>query len=64
MRIIEPSFEIVETISYQQMLSIVEGAYRICYASEPRDNAESFIADKIKLQHHTPLETITLNVMK
>ena len=62
MRIIEPSYEIIETLSYQQMLDIVEGSYRICYASEPKGNAEEFISSKMKLGHHSPLEHCTISV--
>jgi len=62
MKVIEPSFEIIEGLTYQQMLQIVEGAYRICYASEPKGDAEEFIRSKMKLQHLTPIEHILITV--
>lgn len=62
MKVIEPSFEIIEGLSYQQMLQIVEGAYRICYASEPKGNTEEFIRSKMKLKHFSPLEHVSISV--
>jgi len=62
MKVIEPSFEIIEGLSYQQMLQIVEGAYRICYASEPKGDSEEFIRSKMKLKHYSPLEHCSITV--
>jgi len=62
MQVLNPSFEIIQAPTYQEMLYIIEGAYRICYASEPKGNSEEFIRDKMKLKHYTPLEHCIITV--
>jgi thymidylate synthase (FAD) len=62
MKLLNPSFEVKETMSYTTMLEIVEQAYRICYASEPKGDAEKFIKSKMKLGHYSPLEHVSISV--
>ena len=62
MQVLNPSFEIVQALSYQEMLHIIESAYRICYASEPKGDSEEFIRTKMKLGHYTPLEHCIISV--
>lgn len=63
MRIINPSFEFVDDINAEQMLNKIEKAYRICYMSEPNGNRDSFIANKIKIGHESPLEHASVSVI-
>lgn len=62
MKLVRPEFKIVQAIPYQQMLEIVERAYRICYASEPKGDAEKFIRSKMLLNHFTPLEHVSISI--
>jgi len=62
MRVINSEFEIVDGIPYHQMLDIIEGAYRICYASEPEGDSEEFIRNKMRLKHFSPLEHCSITV--
>jgi len=44
------------------MLDIIEGAYRICYASEPKGDPENFIRSKMGIKHFSPLEHYSITV--
>jgi thymidylate synthase (FAD) len=66
MKIVESSFRQVFAPTYQEMLNVIEAAYRICYLSEPKNTTqEAFIKSKLKLKHETPLEhcSITLKII-
>lgn len=63
MRIINPSFEFADEINAEQMLDKIEKAYRICYMSEPNGNRNTFIANKIKIGHESPLEHASVSVI-
>ena len=63
MRIINPSFNFVYEPNAEQMLDTIEKAYRICYQSEPKGNRNSFITNKIKIGHESPLEHANISVV-
>lgn len=65
MRILEPSFEIIQCPPYEEALRICETAGRVCYKSEDKvtdDSAESFIWKIINRGHHTILEHISATI--
>lgn len=63
MRIINPGFKFVYEPNAEQMLDTIEKAYRICYQSEPKGNRDSFITNKIKIGHESPLEHTNISVV-
>lgn len=63
MRIINPGFNFVYEPNAEQMLDTIEKAYRICYQSEPKGNRNSFITNKIKIGHESPLEHANISVV-
>lgn len=65
MKIIEPSFEILNQPSYQDMLRHIELSGRTCYKSEERitdDSAAGFIKRLIKMNHGSVLEHSSISV--
>jgi thymidylate synthase (FAD) len=59
MKIIEPSFEILDDINGKEMLRKIELAARTCYKSEDKitdDSAEKFVRNLIKRGHESALE--------
>lgn len=59
MKIIEPSFEILDDINGKEMLKKIELAARTCYKSEDKitdDSAEKFVRNLIKRGHESALE--------
>lgn len=59
MKIIEPSFEILDDINGKEMLRKIELAARTCYKSEDKitdDSAEKFVHNLIKRGHESALE--------
>lgn len=68
MIIIKPSFEIISTNNYTDMLEKVEKAGRVCYKSEDRiaeGSAETFIRNILKSGHESVIEhdSITVRVI-
>lgn len=63
MRIINPGFKFAYEPNAEQMLDAIEKAYRVCYQSEPNGNRNSFIANKIKIGHESPLEHASISVV-
>lgn len=62
MKIINPSYEFVTQPDSEQILNIIERAYRICYLSE-QNNRDNFIRAKIKIRHESPLEHCIISVI-
>ena len=59
MKIIEPSFEILDDINGKETLKKIELAARTCYKSEDKitdDSAEKFVRNLIKRGHESALE--------
>lgn len=59
MKIIKPSFEILDDIDGKEMLKKIELAARTCYKSEDKitdDSAEKFVRNLIKRGHESALE--------
>lgn len=59
MKIIQPSFEIVDMADYQEILKKLEKIGRVCYKSENNitdDSAERFLASIIKRGHESVIE--------
>lgn len=59
MRIIEPSFEILDEINGEELLKKIEKIGRVCYKSESKitqDSASKFIANIIKSGHESVIE--------
>lgn len=59
MKIIEPSVELIDIPSYQELVGKIEKAGRVCYKSEDKINegsAEAFIRGIIKRGHEAVLE--------
>lgn len=65
MKIIEPSIELINAPSYEELLRHVEIAGRVCYKSESKihdGSAEKFISNIIKHGHEAVLEHGSLTV--
>jgi thymidylate synthase (FAD) len=62
MIITKSGFEIISHMPYEKMIEIVERAYRICYASDPKGDPEDFIKSKLKIGHETPIEHCSVSV--
>ena len=65
MKIIEPKVELINPISYQDLLSTVEIAGRTCYKSEDKitdGSAEKFVRNILKRGHETVIEHASLTV--
>ena len=59
MKIIEPSFEILDDINGKETLKKIELAARTCYKSEDKitdDSAEKFVRNHIQRGHESALE--------
>lgn len=59
MKIIEPSFEIVDDINGLEILQRIEKAGRTCYKSEDKiteDSCKAFVASIMKSGHHSVIE--------
>ncbi len=63
MRIINPSFEFVNTPDVETLLSTIEKAYRICYLSESKGDRDAFITSKVRAGHESPLEHSQISVI-
>ena len=65
MKIINPSYEILNTINGEEMLRFIEKIGRVCYKSEDRitdDSAKSFVLALIKSGHESVLEHVSITV--
>lgn len=65
MRIIKPSFEILDEMNGEELLKKIERAGRVCYKSEARiteDSAGKFIANIIKSGHESVIEHEKISV--
>lgn len=63
MKIIKPTFNFTQALSYGTMLKIIEEATRICYKSESKGDSEKFIRSKIiKTGHMSVLEHCIISV--
>lgn len=65
MKIIKPSFEILDNINGNEMLRKIEAAARTCYKSEDKitdDSAEKFVRNLIKRGHESALEHEKISV--
>lgn len=65
MRIIEPSFEILDEINGEELLKKIEKIGRVCYKSESKitqDSARKFIANIIKSGHESVIEHEKISV--
>lgn len=65
MRIIEPSFEILDEINGEELLKKIEKAGRVCYKSESnitQDSASKFITNIIKSGHESVIEHEKISV--
>lgn len=60
MKIIEPSVELVDNVSYADICNKIERCGRVCYQSEPKGNPEDFIRRLIKRGHESVLEHASL----
>ena len=60
MKIIEPSVELVDNVSYADICNKIERCGRVCYQSEPKGNPEDFIRRLIKRGHESVLEHVSL----
>lgn len=68
MRLIKPSFEILDNIDGMKIIKSIERAGRTCYKSEDKitdDSAKMFITKMIKSGHHSTLEheKITVSII-
>ena len=66
MRIIPPSFEILDVVDGQRMLRSIERIGRVCYKSENRtteDSAASFIRRILKRGHESVIEHEKISVL-
>ncbi len=66
MRIIEPTFEVLDCPPCDDILSRIERAGRTAYKSEDRidgDSARKFVAGIVKKQHHSVLEHCSVSVL-
>ena len=65
MKIVEPSFEILDPIDGTSILQKIEWAGRTCYKSEDRitaDSARGFIKRILNSGHHSVIEHATITV--
>ncbi len=65
MRIIEPSFEILDEVNGEELLKKIEKAGRVCYKSESRitqDSARKFIENIINSGHESVIEHEKISV--
>ena len=65
MKIIQPSFEILDVINAEDILKKIEAIGRVCYKSEDKikaDSAEEFISKIIKSGHESVIEHEKLSV--
>lgn len=65
MRVIEPSFELVDPIDADSILRKIERAGRTCYKSEDRitaDSAEDFVRRVLNSGHHSVIEHTSITV--
>ena len=65
MKIIKPSFEILDNINGKEMLRKIEAAARTCYKSEDKitdDSAEKLVRNLIKRGHESALEHEKISV--
>lgn len=65
MRIVEPSFEILDEIKGEEILKKLERIGRVCYKSESRitnDSAKQFIANIIESGHESVIEHEKISV--
>ena len=60
MKVIDPSFELIDPPRYQQVLNVIEMAGRTCYQSAPKGDPETFVRSLIKSGHHSVIEHISL----
>lgn len=63
MYVINPSFNFVNYPDADQLLNLIETAYRICYRSEPNGNRDAFIKSKISAGHESPLEHANISII-
>lgn len=62
MKIVNPSFGILNKEVGAFLLQRLEQAGRVCYQSEPRGNPELFVQSLIKAGHHSVLEHESISV--
>lgn len=65
MKIIKPSFEIMKTMSREDILKHIEKCGRVCYKSEDKitdDSAGRFVKNIIKSGHESVLEHVAISV--
>ncbi len=65
MKIVEPGFEILTQINYEDILKAIETAGRVCYKSEDKiteGSAKKFVANIIKRGHEAVLEHQSITV--
>jgi thymidylate synthase (FAD) len=65
MRVIEPSFELVDPIDGESILRKIEQAGRTCYKSEDQitaDSAAGFVRRILKAGHHSVIEHTSITV--
>lgn len=65
MKIIKPSFEIIDKLNGSEILKKIEQCGRICYKSEGRikdDSAEKFVAAMVKRGHESVIEHVSFTV--
>lgn len=65
MKIIKPSYEIIDTLNGKEILKKIELCGRVCYKSEDKithESAERFISQIIKLGHESVLEHFSFSV--
>lgn len=65
MKIVEPGFEIWDSVEGDAILRKIELAGRTCYKSEDRiseDSAEGFVRRILKSGHHSVIEHVTITV--
>jgi len=60
MRIIEPSFEIINFTD--NAIDVIQQAGRNCYQSDPTSDPAAFVSRLIRSGHHTPLEFASATV--
>ena len=65
MRMVKPSFEIIDMPKPEDILKRIEAAGRTCYKSEDkitRDSAKEFVARILKSGHHSVIEHVSISV--
>jgi thymidylate synthase (FAD) len=60
MKIIDPSFELIDPPGYMAVLDKIEAAGRVCYRSEPKGNPEAFVRRIIRSGHLSVCEHCNL----